>query len=71
MEDGERVSFHFNILEIVVGEERANLNCQVIYLVQFTRLICRGRIRNKTGVLRGSAQYILPVFFEVSHFSRF
>jgi len=36
---------------IVFAEEWSNLNSQYFYPVQFSRLICRRRKRNKTGVL--------------------
>jgi hypothetical protein len=45
------VSLQFEVAGILFGEERANLNSQSLYPVQFTRLICRRRKRNKTGVL--------------------
>jgi hypothetical protein len=44
-------SLQFEVAGIVFGEVRANLNDQYIYPVQFSRLICRRRKRNKTGVL--------------------
>jgi len=37
---------------IVVGEVRANLNDHYHYPVQFSRLICRRRKRNKLGVMQ-------------------
>ena len=43
---------NFEVAGIVFGEVRANLNDQYIYLVQFSRLICRRRKRNKAGVLQ-------------------
>jgi hypothetical protein len=49
----------------VVDEERANLNSQSLYPVQFTRLICRRRKRNKAGVLhRVIAIVFAKSFFE-------
>ena len=46
------------------GEERANLNDQYPYPVQFSRLICRRRKRNKTGVLH----QLFAIFFTKSIF---
>jgi hypothetical protein len=57
----------FKISEIVFGEARANLNDHYHYPVQFSRLICRRRKRNKTGVLqRVIAIVIAKSIFEQS-----
>ena len=45
------MSLQFVVAGIVFGEVRANLNGQYLYPVQFSRLICRRRKRNKAGVL--------------------
>ena len=45
------MSLQFEVAGIVFGEARANLNYHYHYPVQYTRLICRRRKKNKTGVL--------------------
>ena len=61
------VSLQFEVAGIVFGEVRANLNDQYIYPVQFSRLICRRRKRNKAGVLqRVIAIVIAKSIFEQS-----
>ena len=41
------------------GEVRGNLNDQYIYPVQFSRLICRRRKRNKAGVLQRVIEIVI------------
>ena len=60
------MSLQFEGAGIVFGEVQANLNDQYIYPVQFSRLICCRRKKNKTGVL----QRVIAIVFAKSFFEQ-